>query len=139
MKGVIIKSAIALSLGLGSIAVPVAAHDTSENTTVTGAAGGAAAGAVVAGPIGAAVGGVAGAMVGAAIDPPPPKVIEYVEAQPLPPSPLVLKEEIVVGKPVPETVLLTPVPEDKRYAYAVVNQKRVIAHLRTRTVVQLVQ
>ncbi|MEY9626138.1 DUF1236 domain-containing protein [Sinorhizobium fredii] len=139
MTGILLKSAIAFGLGIGAVTVPVAAEDTSKNSTVTGAAGGAAAGAVIGGPVGAAVGGVAGAIAGAAIDPPPPKVIEYVEAQPLPNQPIVIQEQIVVGKPLPETVVLTPVPEDTRYAYALVNERRVIADPKTRTVVQVIQ
>ncbi|ACP21971.1 conserved hypothetical protein (plasmid) [Sinorhizobium fredii NGR234] len=139
MEGVLIKGAIVLSLGIAGAAFPAAAQNTSKNSTVTGAAGGAAAGAVIGGPVGAAVGGVAGAVAGAAIDPPPPKVIEYVEAQPLPTQPIVIQEQVVVGKPLPETVVLTPVPEDSRYAYAVVNEKRIIADPKTRTVVQVIQ
>ncbi|WP_026617892.1 DUF1236 domain-containing protein [Ensifer aridi] len=139
MTGILIKSAIALGVGLSSMAVPAAAEDTSRNSAVTGAAGGAATGAIVGGPVGAAIGGVAGAIAGAALDPPPPKVIEYVEAQPLPPQPIVIQEQIVVGKPLPETVVLTPIPEDTRYAYAVVNEQRVIADPKTRTVVQVIQ
>ncbi len=55
-----------------------------QSSTVTGAAGGAVTGAVVGGPVGAAVGGVAGAIVGSAIDPPPEKVVTYVQEQPMP-------------------------------------------------------
>ncbi len=139
MKDLIVKGAIVLSLGLGCFAVPAAAQSTTKNSTVTGAAGGAAAGAVIGGPVGAAVGGVAGAVAGAALDPPPPTVIEYVEAQPLPAEPVVVQQEIVVGKPLPETVVVTPIPDDTRYAYAVVNEKRVIVEPKSRTVVQVVQ
>ncbi|MEY9200381.1 DUF1236 domain-containing protein [Sinorhizobium sp. CCBAU 05631] len=139
MKAMLLKSAVALSLGIGAVTLPAAAEDTSRNSAVTGAAGGAAAGAVVGGPVGAAVGGVAGAIAGAVIDPPPPKVIAYVEAQPLPTQPVVIQEQIVVGKPLPETVVLTPIPEDTRYAYAVVNDQRVIADPKSRTVVQVIQ
>ncbi|WP_082912358.1 DUF1236 domain-containing protein [Sinorhizobium americanum] len=139
MKAMLLKSAVALGLGIGAVALPAAAEDTSRNSAVTGAAGGAAAGAVVGGPVGAAVGGVAGAIAGAVIDPPPPKVIAYVEAQPLPAQPVVIQEQVVVGKPLPETVVLTPVPEDTRYAYAVVNERRVIADPKSRTVVQVIQ
>ncbi|WP_324764129.1 DUF1236 domain-containing protein (plasmid) [Sinorhizobium meliloti] len=139
MKDLIVKGAIVLGLGLGCFAVPAAAQSTTKNSTVTGAAGGAAAGAVIGGPVGAAVGGVAGAVAGAALDPPPPKVIQYVEAQPLPAEPVVVQQEIVVGKPLPETVVVTPIPDDTRYAYAVVNEKRVIVEPKSRTVVQVVQ
>ncbi len=82
---------------------------------------------------------VAGPVEGAAIDPPPPGVTEYVELQPFPQRPLVLQEQISVGKPVPETVFLNTVPADRRYGFAVVNEKRVIADVKSRTVVQVVK
>lgn len=108
------------------------------DSVVTGAAGGAVTGAVVGGPVGAAIGGVAGAIAGAAIDPPPQKVVTYVEQQPIPTKPVVVQQEIVVGKPLPQSVVVTPVPEDPHYAYAVVNQERVIVDPKTRTVVKVV-
>jgi hypothetical protein len=45
----------------------------------------------------------------------------------------------VVGKPVPETVVLTPVPSNTRYSYTVVNNQRVIVDPQTHTVVQVLQ
>lgn len=110
-----------------------------QQGTVNGAAGGAVTGAIVGGPVGAAVGGVAGAIAGTAIDPPPQKVISYVETAPAPSSTVVVKEKIVVGKPVPQTVVLTPVPDSPKYAYAIVGEQRVIVDLQTRTVVQVVR
>jgi hypothetical protein len=44
-----------------------------------------------------------------------------------------------VGKPVPETVVLTPVPEAPQYAYTVVNKQRVIVDQKSRNVVQIVR
>ncbi|MCJ9752184.1 DUF1236 domain-containing protein, partial [Neorhizobium sp. BETTINA12A] len=88
---------------------------------------------------GAAVGGVAGAAVGTVIDPPPQRVVTYVEQAPAPASPVVVKEKIVVGKPLPSSVVLTPVPDSPKYAYAVVNKQRIIVDPRTRTVVQVVR
>ncbi len=35
--------------------------------------------------------------------------------------------------------MVTPIPDDTRYAYAVVNEKRVIVEPKSRTVVQVVQ
>ncbi|WEX74267.1 DUF1236 domain-containing protein [Sinorhizobium numidicum] len=124
---------------LGSMTVAATAQDTSRRSAVTGAAGGAVTGAIIGGPVGAAVGGVAGAIAGTAIDPPPAPVIAYVQAQPAPPQPVVIQEQVVVGKRLPQTVVLNPIPEDTRYAYAVVNQQRVIVDPQTRTVVQIVQ
>jgi outer membrane lipoprotein SlyB len=45
--------------------------------------GGAATGAIVGGPVGAGVGAVVGAVAGAALEPPPEKVITYVQQQPV--------------------------------------------------------
>ncbi|KAA0689469.1 DUF1236 domain-containing protein [Neorhizobium sp. P12A] len=108
-----------------------------QSSTVNGAAGGAVTGAVVGGPVGAAVGGVAGAIVGTAIDPPPQKVVTYVEQQPIPDDEVVVKEKVVVGEPLPERVVVTPVPENSKYAYAVVNHQRVIVQPTTRKVVRV--
>ena len=109
-----------------------------QEGTVNGAAGGAITGAIVGGPVGAAVGGVAGAVVGTALDPPPQRVVTYVQEQPAPQS-VVVQQPIVVGKPIPSDVVLVPVPEDNRYAYAVVNDQRVIVDPQTHTVVQVIQ
>ncbi len=108
-----------------------------QESTVTGAAGGAVTGAIVGGPVGAAVGGVAGAIAGSAIDPPPREVVTYVEEQPAPTTSVVVEQPIAVGKPVPETVVLTPVPSNTKYAYTVVNNQRVIVDPQTHTVVQV--
>ncbi|GES41280.1 uncharacterized protein DUF1236 [Rhizobium sp. ERR 922] len=110
-----------------------------QSSTVTGAAGGAATGAVVGGPVGAAVGGVAGAIAGTAIDPPPQKVITYVQEQPLPPTETVVQDQIVVGRTLPETVAITPVPDNPTYGYAVVNHERVIVQPKTRKIVRIVE
>jgi hypothetical protein len=105
--------------------------------TLTGAAGGAVTGAVVGGPVGAAVGGVAGAVVGAAIDPPPREVVTYVEAQPAPPTPVVIQQPIVVGKPIPADVVVTPIPDNPKYAYTVVNDRHIIVEPQSHRVVQV--
>jgi hypothetical protein len=109
-----------------------------ENGTVTGAAGGAVTGAIVGGPIGAAVGGVVGAVAGTAIDPPPERVVTYVQQQPMPAQPYVVEQQIVVGKPISRQVVLTPVPQEPRYAYAVVNNQRVIVDPENYVVVDVI-
>ncbi|WP_349435681.1 DUF1236 domain-containing protein [Pararhizobium sp. A13] len=109
-----------------------------EDGAITGAAGGAVTGAIVGGPVGAAVGGVVGLAAGAALDPPPQKVVTYVEQQPLQQS-VVTEQPMVVGKPIPRDVVLVPVPEDTRYAYAIVNNQRVIVDPKTHTVVRIMQ
>ncbi len=127
-----------LALGaivLGSIVSPVLAQE----GTMTGAAGGAVTGAIVGGPVGAAVGGVVGAIAGTAIDPPPPTVVTYVRQQPVPVEPVVVEQRIAVGQPLPQQVVLTPIPEDPTYAYAYVNNQRVIVDPETYVVVGVVQ
>ena len=102
-----------------------------QQGTVTGAAGGAVTGAVV--------GGVVGAIAGTAIDPPPREVVTYVQQQPAPATAVIVEQPIVVGKPVPDTVVLTPVPSNTKYSYTVVNNQRVIVDPQTHTVVQVIE
>ena len=107
------------------------------------AAAGAAAGGAVAGPVGAAAGAIVGGTVGAAGDvataifaPPPPPVITYVEREDIPS--VTVEHEVVVGKPLPRTVVLHPVPK-YHYEYAIVNHKRVIVEPKTRRVVKIIE
>jgi hypothetical protein len=108
-----------------------------QESTVNGAVGGAVTGAIVGGPVGAAVGGIVGAAAGTAIDPPPDRVVTYVREQPLPPQAVMVEQQVVVGKPIPEQVVLMPVPEEPAYSYAIVNERRVIVEPSSRTVVQV--
>ncbi|CDM61112.1 MULTISPECIES: DUF1236 domain-containing protein [Rhizobium] len=110
-----------------------------QSSTVTGAAGGAATGAIVGGPAGAAVGGIVGGVAGSLLDPPPQKVITYVQQAPAPTTKVVVKEKVVVGQPLPQTVIVTPVPDDPKYAYAIVNDQRVIVEPSSRKVIQVIQ
>ncbi|MBY3270859.1 DUF1236 domain-containing protein [Rhizobium laguerreae] len=110
-----------------------------QSSTVTGAAGGAATGAIVGGPVGAAVGGIVGGVAGSVIDPPPPKVVTYVQQAPAPTERVVVKERVVVGQPLPETVVVTPIPDDPNYAYAIINDQRVIVEPSSRKVIQVIQ
>lgn len=109
-----------------------------QSSTVNGAAGGAVTGAIVGGPVGAAVGGVAGAIVGTVIDPPPQKVVTYVREAPAPSARVVVKEKVVVGQPLPQTVVITPVPDNPKYSYAIVNDERVIVEPSSRKVIQVI-
>jgi hypothetical protein len=129
MKKMILVSAAMAAFATGAIA---------QESTVNGAVGGAVTGAIVGGPIGAAVGGVVGAAAGTVIDPPPERVVRYVETQPMPAQPVVVQERIVVGEPIPRQVVLTPVPDEPAYAYAVVNEQRVIVDPQTHTVVRII-
>jgi hypothetical protein len=128
MRKIVLIAAAAGLIAGGAIA---------QESTVNGAVGGAVTGAIVGGPIGAAVGGVVGAAAGTAIDPPPERVVTYVREQPLPAQPVVVERQVVVGEPLPPTVVLTPVPEAPDYSYAYVNERRVIVDPSTHTVVQV--
>ncbi|MBY5420897.1 DUF1236 domain-containing protein [Rhizobium leguminosarum] len=110
-----------------------------QSSTVTGAVGGAATGAIVGGPVGAAVGGIVGGVAGSVIDPPPQQVVTYVQQAPAPTERIVAKEKVVVGQPLPETVVVTPIPDDPKYAYAIVNDQRVIVEPSSRKVIQVIQ
>lgn len=127
------KRLLVSALVLGALATGAAAQD----STVNGAAGGAVTGAIVGGPVGAAVGGVVGAIAGTAIDPPPQKVVTYVQQAPATEK-VVVKEKVAVGVALPETVVVTPVPENPKYAYAVVNDERVIVEPSSRKVIQVI-
>ncbi len=127
-----------LMVGVATAATLMSGVALAQSSTVNGAAGGAVTGAIVGGPVGAAVGGVAGAVVGTVIDPPPQKVVTYVREAPAPSARVVVKEKIVVGQPLPETVVVTPVPENPKYAFAVVNDERVIVEPSSRKVIQVI-
>lgn len=120
---------------LGAVSTPVLAQE----GTVTGAAGGAVTGAIVGGPVGAAVGGVVGAIAGTAVAPPPQTVVTYVQKQKVPAQPVVIERQVVIGEPLPQDVVLTAIPEDPTYAYAVVNNQRVIVDPQTYVVVGVIQ
>ncbi len=125
-------------LSVAAIGLFAATAAIAQESAVTGAAGGAVTGAIVGGPVGAAVGGVVGAVAGIAIDPPPEKVVTYVSQAPAPAQTVVIKENVVVGAQLPEAIIVQPIPEDPRYAYAFVNEQRVIVEPSSRTVIQVV-
>ena len=102
----------------------------------TGAATGAVSGAVVGGPVGAVAGLVIGAVVGSTLDPPPPAIRDYVVEHEVPP--IQLQGSLVVGAQLPSQIEVYPVPEDPRYAYAVINGRYVIVDPETYVVVQIV-
>ncbi|KQY97861.1 hypothetical protein ASD45_17825 [Pseudolabrys sp. Root1462] len=105
------------------VLAPAAAF--AQASTVGGAATGAVVGGVVGGPVGAVVGAGIGAGVGSAVEP-PREVVTYVEGEQIPAETVAVREEIVVGKPVPRTVQLRPVPNHTEFRYAFVNKERVI-------------
>jgi hypothetical protein len=101
-----------------------------------GARRGAADGAAVAGPLGAAVGSVIGGAIGV-IEPAPPPVVTYVERERIPS--VVVHEKIAIGEPLPETVIIHKVPQHDDYAYAVVNNQRVIVEPSSRKVIKILK
>lgn len=110
-----------------------------EDAAITTGVGGAVTGAFIGGPVGAAVGGVLGFTAGAAINPPPSEVVTYVEEQPAPRTKIVVEERVRVGATLPETIVIERVPNNDRYAFAFVNDQRVIVEPKTRRVVKIVQ
>ncbi|NTF98242.1 DUF1236 domain-containing protein [Rhizobium rhizogenes] len=121
-----------------AVAMLAAGGAMAQQSTVNGAAGGAVTGAIVGGPVGAAVGGVVGAVAGTAIDPPPERVVTYVREAPMPTDTVVVKEKVVVGEPLPSTVVVQQIPENPNYSYAIVNRQRVIVEPSSRKVIQVI-
>ncbi len=70
---------------------------------------------------------------------PSEKVIMFVQKAPAPKEKIVIKEKVVVGQALPDTVVVTPIPDETGYAYAIVNDERVIVEPSTRKVIQVVQ
>jgi uncharacterized protein DUF1236 len=122
---------LAVSLVAAALLVPGAAF--AQSTTAQGAAEGAARGGEVGGPVGAIVGGTVGAAVGAAVEI-PNAVITSIPRD----RSVVVREQVVVGEPLPPTVELRTVPRHSEYRYAVVNDRRVIVEPRTRRVVRII-
>lgn len=110
-----------------------------EDAAITTGAGGALTGAIIGGPVGAAIGGVVGFTAGAAINPPPREVVTYVEERPAPAQTVVVTEPVIVGQPLPDQIVVEEVPDNDGYAYAFVNDERVIIDPETRTVVQVIR
>jgi hypothetical protein len=107
-----------------------------QGSTIGGAAAGAAAGAVVGGPPGAVIGGAIGGTIGMAAEP-PAEVRSYVVRERAPS--VRIDQEVVVGEPLPPTVVLRTIPQHNEYRYAIVNEKRVIVEPSTRRVVQIIE
>jgi hypothetical protein len=101
-----------------------------------GARRGAADGAAVAGPLGAAIGGVVGGAIGV-IEPPPPPVVTYVERERIPS--VLVHERVTIGEPLPQTVIIHKVPQHEDYAYAIVNNERVIVEPSSRKVIKIIK
>ena len=100
-----------------------------------GAHDGARSCGALAGPVGEAVGGTVGAAVGLGLEI-PNAVITSIQGDRGPS--VVVREEVVVGAPLPPTVELRTVPNHTEYRYAIVNDRRVIVEPRTRKVIKII-
>ncbi|MEY9129493.1 hypothetical protein ACVMII_007972 [Bradyrhizobium diazoefficiens] len=122
------KTRLAISLAAASLLASSAAF--AQSTTEEGARNGARAGGDIGGPVGAMVGGTVGAAVGAGLEI-PNAILGGIPRD----DSVVIHERVVVGEPLPPTVVLPPVPNYTEYRYAVVNDRRVP---RTRRVVKII-
>jgi hypothetical protein len=84
-----------------------------------------------AGPVGAVVGGAVGAAVEL-----PSDVLGFVTGHPRRYERV--REEVVIGRPLPRVVRIYPIPRYRDYAYAYVNERRVIVEPRTRRVIRII-
>jgi len=119
-------------LAATAIATMAPAAVFAQANTVGGAVGGAVVGGVVGGPVGAGVGGTMGAA-----SEPPEGVVTYVEREDVPS--VTVREHVVVGETLPETVVIHKVPQHEHYAYAVVNRQRVIVDPESRKVIKIIE
>ncbi len=123
------KTRLAISLAAVSLLASSAAF--AQSTTAEGAANGARAGGDIGGPVGAMVGGT----VGAGLEIPNAVIGAVPRSEPS----VVIHEHVVVGEPLPPTVVLHPVPNYREYDYAVVNDRRIIVEPRTRKVIKIIE
>jgi hypothetical protein len=135
MEEDVMKNRFAVSL----IAVSLLASGSAfaQSTTAAGAADGARTGREVAGPVGQIVGGTVGAAVGAAVEIPNAVITSVVGVRE--PPVVTIDEPVVVGEPLPASVVVQPVPGYTDYRYAVVNNQRLIVDPRTRRVIRVIE
>ncbi|WFU38379.1 DUF1236 domain-containing protein [Bradyrhizobium sp. CB82] len=122
-----------LAISLAGVLLLASSAAFAQSTTAEGAANGARAGGEIGGPVGAMVGGTVGAAVGAGLEI-PNAVLGGIPRD----NSVVVHEHVVVGEPLPPTVVLHPVPNYREYDYAVVNDRRVIVEPRTRKVIRII-
>jgi len=128
------RKSVAVSLVAFSLVLPAAAF--AQSTTEQGAVDGARTGGAVAGPVGAMVGGTVGAAVGAGLEI-PDAVVTSIAGERRPS--VVVRERVIVGEPLPNEVVLYPVPQYSEHRYAVVNDRRVIVDPHTRRVIKIIE
>lgn len=133
------QTRLLISLAAAAVLLPAAAFAQQPApgvTTTTGVVGGAVTGAVVGGPVGAVVGAVVGGTIGVAAEP-PAEVRTFVMQEPM--ASATVQAEIVEGQPLASNIVIKPVPKYPQYAYAVVNNRRVIVEPKTRQVIKVYQ
>lgn len=109
-----------------ALAIPTAAYAQDDNRPVGGvggALGGAAVGTVVGGPVGTVVGAGIGAIVGSSLPQQPSTVYDG---------------PIVAGEPLPQSVVIYPLPQYPDYSYAVINNHRVIVDRGSHRIVRVI-
>jgi hypothetical protein len=129
----IMRNRLTVSLIAASLFASGAAF--AQSTTATGAVNGARTGGAVAGPVGEMVGGTVGAAIGAGLEI-PNAVITSIQGERAPS--VRVRERVAVGRPLPRTVELRPVPNYNEYRYAVVNDRRVLVEPKTRKIVKII-
>ncbi|MBT9382399.1 DUF1236 domain-containing protein [Pseudooceanicola sp. CBS1P-1] len=108
-----------------------------KDNATAGMVAGAATGAAVGGPVGAVVGAAIGAWTGNELTPEQKEVVTYAEAHPV--HTVTIPGEVRTGVVVPDTVALTPVPDQPQYAYVYDQQQQpVIVDSQDRTIVHVV-
>ena len=56
----------------------------------------------------------------------------------MPSNPVMVSHTVAVGQALPAEIVLTPIPDSPSYAYAVVNQQRVIVEPTSRVVLRII-
>jgi len=85
---------------------------------------------------GGPIGGIVGGTVGAAVEV-PGDVLGFVTGHPRRYD--TVREEVIVGRPLPREVHVYEVPRHREYVYAYVNERRVLVDPRTRRVVRIIE
>ena len=128
-RSLILGAVIASAMATAAVAqeTVVEQHTTVDHNkaagTTAGAATGAVTGAVVGGPVGAVVGAAIGASVGHTVAP-PDDVRTYVTTQRV--APVAYNGSVVVGHTIDGDVVWSDVPNEPKYGWAYLGDKRVV-------------
>jgi uncharacterized protein YgiM (DUF1202 family) len=119
----------------GNLALETVTYEPDPSNPLGGGAVGAIAGAVIAGPVGAIIGAALGIGTEVAVTP-TEEMTTYVRTNPV--EPVYLDGEVVVGAGLPETVILSELPNSE-YSYAHVNGVPVLVEAENRRVVHIIR